>query len=175
MLIQRTADLAQLNAITVILDLFITAAQVFKLAIVKPTRAVATAIHAPACDEGVRDKLLRRQLRGIDIAVSQSSPGDIQVTDDVFGSGIQVLVQNVNLDVGGGPADRHRATPITLRIVPVKHAANSRFRWSILVKDLDVAAETAMYLRRQFRAERLTANNQAFDSTITVIDRKSVV
>src|SRR5690349_22282450 len=80
-----------------------------------------------------------------------------------------MLVQNVYLHIGSGPADGHRAAPVTFRIVAVDHATNGRFRWSILVEYLDLPAKTLVHLRRQLGAERLAADNQSLDATVAVI------
>src|SRR5215470_1030731 len=109
-LVQRTANLAQLDAISVILDLFITAAQVFNLTAAEPARAVTAAIHARAGHKRVRYKLLRRQLRAIQIAFGQPGTGDVQLTDHVSRRGIQILIQHVDLDVGRRTANGYGLT-----------------------------------------------------------------
>ena len=96
----------------------------------------------------------------IHVAVSQSIAGNIQLADHVFGRGIQVLVQDVDPDIGGRPPNGHGLTLIAYRIKAVDHATDSRFRWSILVEYLDLPAETFVHLRRQTRCERLTTDDQ---------------
>jgi hypothetical protein len=80
-----------------------------------------------------------------------------------------VLVENVDLNVRRGTADRYGLTLIAHWIEAVNHAAHGRFRRSILVDDLHLPAKTLVHLRRQLSRQRLTTDDQALDATTPVI------
>src|SRR5262245_13515819 len=90
MSIQRAPDLTQLDPVTVILDLFITAAEVFDFPARQAARAIATPVHPCSGYERVRNKFFGSQIRSIDVAFSESVPGNVQLTDDIFRRRVQV-------------------------------------------------------------------------------------
>src|SRR5271163_1269066 len=65
--------------------------------------------------EGMRDKLLRRQLRTVEISARQSIAANVQLSNHPDRHRPQATVQNVNLSVRDRLADWHRAVGMRFR------------------------------------------------------------
>src|SRR5689334_2839662 len=142
------------------LDLLIAAADVFNLSGGKPSRHVSAAIHLLAFAEWVKNKALVRQLLSVEITGCEACAGDIQLSANVLRHRIQVFIEDVDLYVGGRPADRHNGSFVALRVEAINHAADSCLRRSILIEDLHVAAKALVDTPREFGRQSFTAHNQ---------------
>src|ERR1051326_4065086 len=123
------------------LDLLIATADVFNLSGREPSHHVSASIHLLAVAERIKNKALVRQLLSVEITGGEACAGDIQLSAHVFRHRIQVFIEDVDLYVGGRPADGHNGSFIVLRVEAINHAADSCLRWSILIEDLHVVAE----------------------------------
>src|SRR6185503_17857971 len=154
MTIQRAPDVVELDAMTVKLHLLIVPAGVFQRAFSQPARAVAAAIKFATSDKGVVHKLRCRQFILIEVTSRETVARDAKFADDVLSDGPQVLIQHVNFGVRGRRADRNKLARIFFRVILVDHAADSRFRWTIFVENLDVPAKTFVNASRERRLQR---------------------
>src|SRR5690349_22404450 len=131
--VERAPDFVQLHAVAMKLDLLISATGVFKLSICEPPRNISAAIHPLAVAERVSDKALFRQFVSVEIAGCESHAGDVQLSTHVLRNRIQMVIQNVDLHVGGRSTDRHHCALIAFLFEAINHAADSCLRRSILI------------------------------------------
>ncbi len=105
---ERRLDFADLDAMTVQLDLPIIPAEKLELALVIPAHAIARSIHAfPGRRERVRQKACSGEARAPDIPSGQGSPGDVQLADDARRDRPEVLIEHMQSRVGDRFADRN--------------------------------------------------------------------
>src|SRR5215216_4899121 len=167
--VERAPDFIQLHAVAMKLDLLVSAADVFNLSGCQPSREVAAAIHLLAIAERVSDKARFCQIVSIQIACGESRAGDVEFAEDVLGNWLQVLIENIDLRVGGRPADRYNGAFIAFRIEAINHAADGCLRWTILIENLHVAAKAVVDCARQLSGQSFTAHNQALDTTAAIV------
>src|SRR3954453_17562106 len=112
---QRSLDLAWLDPEPAHLHLRIRTPQELQHAIATPARKVAGAVHpAPRNPKRVGNKPLRRQTRTTHIPTRQSRPRNVKLTADPGRNRLKTAVQNVNLRVRYGAADRNGIVKVAL-------------------------------------------------------------
>src|SRR5882672_10231778 len=106
MLIELSFDLARFNAEAANLDLVVDSAQILNVAIRKPAREVPGLIHPRTRREGVRDKFFLGQFRTIQISAGQTVTRDVQFSRHPDRLRLIVSIENIDLGVADGPANR---------------------------------------------------------------------
>ncbi len=105
---QHLLDLAQFDAQPADLDLEVGAAEVLDLAVLVPAHEVAGAVHPGAGRAvGGGDEPLGGQGGLPEVAAGQAGAGEVQLTGDSGRDRAQCLVEDVDLGVPDGCADRH--------------------------------------------------------------------
>ncbi len=96
-----------LHAESADLHLMVESAEKLDIAVRKPSGQVAGFVQAGAVlrAEGMGDELFPRQLGAMEIALGQSRAGDVQLPRDSDGSGLTMMVQDIDPCVGDGAAD----------------------------------------------------------------------
>ncbi len=119
---QLRLDLAQLDAEAAHLDLKIIAAQEFDAAVFPPAAQVAGLVQ-PGLGivvEWIGDKAFGGQLGPVQIASRQPGAAHIQLAHDADRNGFEMRVQQVDVGVGDGLADRRQA------LISGRHRAGGR-------------------------------------------------
>nr|GLK41573.1 hypothetical protein GCM10017611_84490 [Rhodococcus wratislaviensis] len=102
-------DLAELEPLSAELDLEVAAPDVLDDAVGALADDVAGAIHPlPGRAERVRHEPVGRQVAAADVAAGQLDAGEVQLAVHTRGDGTQPGVEDVQLRVPHGRADRHR-------------------------------------------------------------------
>src|SRR5437763_9735078 len=101
MLLEYLLIFAQLSPVATYLDLVIDASEEIDLSIRQITRAVASLIKPTAglVVERVRNKLLRRQFRTIDVTARKTVVGNMQLAGNTYRHRMHLLIQQVNPNV----------------------------------------------------------------------------
>src|SRR5262249_43930417 len=94
---------------------------------------------------------------------------DVEFAKDVLSNWLQVLVENINLRVGGRLANRHKRTPVAGRVILVEHATDRGFGWTILIENFDRTAEALMNLSCRFSVKGLSANDEPLNAAGAVV------
>ena len=159
MTIERALDLVQLDAMAVILDLAILAAHVLEDSMRQPASEIAGAIHSLSRCEWVVDKFLGGECRALEIAARKTVAREVHLAEHVLSDWLEVVVEHVDLRVRSRFADWYEGLCVLRRIEAMDHTTDSRFGWTILVDNLDLAVEAAQHRCRQLRFKLLAANN----------------
>ena len=104
-LAQHGFNLAELDAEAAELDLVVDASQVFDVAVGQPAHEVAGLVEA-AWTEGIGDELLGGEFGTIQIAACQTITADVEFAGHTDRYRLQGIVEDVDLRVGDGAADR---------------------------------------------------------------------
>src|SRR4051795_3902937 len=112
---QRSLDLPRLDPEPTHLHLRIRTPQELQHPVAAPARQVAGAVHpASRSTKRVRNKPLRRQTRTTNIATRQSRTRNVKLTAHASRHRLQTAIQNVNLRVRYGAADRNGIVKVAL-------------------------------------------------------------
>src|SRR6185295_272691 len=125
----------------------------------QPASKVARAIHSLAGRERIVDEFFSRERRALEIASRQSVACKIHLTEHVFSNRLKIIIEQEDLRIRGGLADRHDSLRVLRRIETMNHATDSRFGWAILVDDLNIVIEAAQHRSCQLCFKLLTADN----------------
>ncbi len=108
-------DLAELDAEATNLDLLVGSADEFQVARDVAADQVSGSIQPHAGIERVGDESLRGQPGTTEIPTRQLNATEVQLTDDLRGHRLQLLVEHVGVDVAVRHADRHYARALRPR------------------------------------------------------------
>src|ERR1700754_101083 len=141
MLIQETSNLVEFDSMSMKLHLLVVSADVLEDAFGQPARYVASLVPLLPRQYRIVDQSLGCLLQVIQKAAGQPGARNINLAHDVFRHGIKIFIEQKDLHVGGGPANRHHGARVVLRIEAMDHATNRRFSWPILIVNFNLTAK----------------------------------
>ncbi len=136
----------------------IDTAQVFQHTLFGPARQVAAAVQALAIAEGAGDEALGGQPRTTVITPRQADATDIQLASHANRLRVEAFVEDMNLQVGDRPTNRH-AAPLLAAAAPVGDV-DGRFGRAIQVVQLGLRQQLPR-AAGQFRRQRFAAADDA--------------
>jgi hypothetical protein len=110
MLPEHGFDLSRFDPEAANFNLIILAADELDVAIRKIASKVSGFIQAcfGIVAEGVRDEFFSREFRTVEISPGQTVPANVQLPHDTYRDGLKVTIEEKNLSVSNGVADRDR-------------------------------------------------------------------
>src|SRR5690349_16378988 len=132
MLAQNRLDLAELNAEAAHLHLLVHSSDEFDFTFGVETREVTCFVETrtgfPA--ERVGNESLTRQPRLVQITAREPDAADVNLAANAVWYGQEMLVQQIDLQVGNGPTERRNSALAVLH----RRRVNSRFRRRVRVE-----------------------------------------
>ena len=142
----------------------IAAPEEFKPAIGKESSEIAGPVKARGwlTGEGIGNKLLRRQIRLLEIAPGDAVAAHVQFAGTPDGNWLKMLVQYIGMCVVKRSSQRQHSPYLFLPLLfdRIGHDSDGGFCWAIVIDDPAVGRNLLQLLDKG-PTRRLAANNQA--------------